>query len=67
MKTTLAGIFVTVLVATAYAGESESRFARMFEIANSPEVVVITEGDFEARSGGSYALRIYGDASHKYR
>ena len=66
MKTTLAGIFVMVLVATAYAGESESRFARMFEIANLPQVIVITEGDFEGRSSGSYAVRIYGGSSHKY-
>jgi hypothetical protein len=67
MKTMLAGSFVMALVvATAYAAESESRFARIFEIANSPEVVVITEGDFEGRSSGSYAVRIYGGSSQKY-
>jgi hypothetical protein len=66
METMLAGSFVMVLVATAYAGESESRFARMLEIPNSPEVVVVTEGDFEGRSAGSYAVRIYGGSSQKY-
>jgi hypothetical protein len=30
---------------------------------SSPEVVVVAEGDFEPRSIGSYALRVYGGAS----
>lgn len=60
METRLAGIFMMALAATAHARESEFPFVRMFEIANLAQVVVITEGDFEGRSSGSYALRIYG-------
>jgi hypothetical protein len=66
METPLAGILMMALAAFADGAESGSRFARMLHIPNSPEVVVITEGDFEGRSGGSYALRIYGGSSRKY-
>jgi hypothetical protein len=66
METPLAGILMMALAAFVDGAESGSRFARMLHIPNSPEVVVITEGDFEGRSGGSYALRIYGGSSRKY-
>src|SRR5262249_2393699 len=32
----------------------------------SSEVVVVSEGDFEPRSIGSYSLRVYGGASKKF-
>ena len=63
---TLVGMLLMALAALAEGAETNSRFARMLQIPNSPEVVVITEGDFEGRSGGSYALRIYAGASRKY-
>jgi hypothetical protein len=66
MKTTLAGILMMAMAAFAHGAESTSRFARMLHVPNSREVVVITEGDFEGRSGGSYSLRIYGGSSRKY-
>ena len=66
METTLAGILIITLAALAEGAQSDSRFARMLQIPNSPEVVVITEGDFEGRSSGSYALRIYRGNSRKY-
>ena len=33
---------------------------------SSPEVVVVAEGDFEPRSVGSYALRVYGGRSNEF-
>ncbi|HSK28420.1 MAG TPA: PliI family lysozyme inhibitor of I-type lysozyme, partial [Candidatus Limnocylindria bacterium] len=44
---------------------TEPRFAKMFQIPGSRETVVVAEGDFEPRSVGSYALRVYGGASQK--
>jgi hypothetical protein len=66
MQTTLAGILMMALPALAEGAETSSRFVRMLHVPNSPEVIVITEGEFEGRSGGSYALRIYGGSSQKY-
>jgi hypothetical protein len=49
----------------AYGSEANLRFAKSFQIPGAPEVVVVAEGDFEPRSVGSYALRVYGGASTK--
>jgi hypothetical protein len=59
-------MLMMAMAALAEGAETNARFARMIQIPNSPEVVVITEGDFEGRGGGSYAVRIYGGASRKY-
>ena len=66
METPLAGMLMMALATLAQGAESSSRFARMLQVPNSPEVVVITEGDFEGRSAGSYAVRIYGGVSRHY-
>jgi hypothetical protein len=66
MKIALAAGFGIVLFAgLAHGAERHSRFAKSFQIPGSPEVVVVAEGDFEPRSVGSYALRVYGGASKK--
>lgn len=46
--------------------EPNVRFAKKFQIPGSPEVVVVAEGDYEPRSVGSYALRVYGGNSKKF-
>lgn len=66
LETALGGILIIALAALVDGAESESRFARMVHIPNSTEIVVITEGDFEGRSSGSYSLRVYGGSSRKY-
>ena len=66
MEPPLAAILMMALAALAHGAESSSRFARMLHVPNSPEVIVITEGEFEGRSGGSYELRIYSGSSRKY-
>jgi hypothetical protein len=66
MKRTIVANFCVVLLATlAFGWEPNLRFAKTFQIPGSPEVVVVAEGDFEPRSVGSYALRVYGGASKK--
>ncbi len=55
-----------MLAALAYGAERNSRFAKRFKIPGSSEVVVVAEGDFEPRSAGSYALRVYGGSSKKF-
>jgi hypothetical protein len=66
MKRTIAASFCVVLLATlVYGSEPDWRFAKTFHIPGSREVVVVAEGDFEPRSVGSYALRVYGGASQK--
>lgn len=49
-----------------FGAEANARFAKRFQIPGSPEVVVVAEGDYEPRSIGSYALRVYGGRSKKF-
>jgi hypothetical protein len=49
-----------------FGAEPNVRFAKKFQIPGSPEVVVVAEGDYEPRSVGSYALRVYGGSSKKF-
>ena len=64
MKRTIVASFCVVLLATlAYGSEPNLRFAKTFQISGSRELIVVAEGDFEPRSMGSYALRVYGGAS----
>jgi hypothetical protein len=66
MKSTItAGFGVVLLAALAYGAERNLRFAKKLQIPGLPEVVVVAEGDFEPRSIGSYALRLYGGSSKK--
>lgn len=66
MKRTLIASFCIALLTTlGYGAEANLRFAKSFQIPGSPEVIVVAEGDFEPRSVGSYALRVYGGASTK--
>jgi hypothetical protein len=60
MKTMLIASFGVVLAgALAYGGERDLRFAKMFPIPSLSEWIAVAEGDFEPRSIGSYAVRLY--------
>lgn len=66
LATTIVVSVCLVLVAALASGaEPNSRFAKRFQIPGSSAMVVVAEGDFEPRSIGSYALRVYGGASKK--
>jgi hypothetical protein len=66
MKRIIIGSLVFFLSGLAYGSEKNLRFAKKFKIPGSAEVFVVTEGDFEPRSIGSYALRVYGGTSKKF-
>ena len=63
IRATITALWFVSLPALVYTAEPEARFARTLHIPGSWELVVVAEGDFEPRSIGSYALRIYGGAS----
>jgi hypothetical protein len=65
-KAIIASFGVVLLAALAYGAQPNLRFAKKFQMPGSPEVVVVSEGDFEPRSRGSYALRLYGGKSKKF-
>ncbi|HEY7553844.1 MAG TPA: PliI family lysozyme inhibitor of I-type lysozyme [Candidatus Binatia bacterium] len=65
MKRTIIATLVVLLTSLAYGSEQSSRYVKKFQIPGFSEVVVVAEGDFEPRSVGSYALRVYGGASKK--
>lgn len=52
-----------LLAALDSRAEPDLRFAKRFQMPGSSAVVVVAEGDFEPRSIGTYALRVYGGAS----
>jgi len=62
-RTMIASFGVVLLAALAHGAERDSRFAKRLRIPGLPGVVVVAEGDFEPRSVGSYALRLYGGSS----
>ena len=64
-RTIIASFGFVLLAALAYGAERNLRFAKKLQIPGLPEVVVVAEGDFEPRSIGSYALRLYGGSSKK--
>jgi hypothetical protein len=66
MKRTVIATLVFLLTGVAYGAGRNLRFVKKFQIPGSPEVLVIAEGDFEPRSIGSYALRVYGGSSKKF-
>jgi hypothetical protein len=66
IRTAIASFWVVLLAALAYGAEANFRFARTLHVPGSWEVVVVAEGDFEPRSAGSYALRIYGGGSTNF-
>ena len=57
---------VFLLASFAFGAERNLRFVKKFNIPGSVGVIVVAEGDFEPRSTGSYALRVYGGASTKF-
>ena len=59
MKRTTIALLILSLTRFAYGAERDLRFVKKFQIPDSREVVVVAEGDFESRSIGSYALRVY--------
>ena len=61
-----AGFALVLLAALAYGAERDPRFVTKLQIPDSAEVLVVAEGDFEPRSIGSYALRLYGGSSKKF-
>jgi hypothetical protein len=65
MKQPIIATLVVLLTSLAYGSERSSRFVKKLQIPGFSEVVVVAEGDFEPRSVGSYALRVYGGASKK--
>lgn len=57
---------ILLFIALAHGSEGSLRFVKKFQIPNAAEVIVVAEGDFEPRSVGSYALRVYGGSSKKF-
>ena len=55
-----------MLSAFSSAAERNLRFVKQFRIPGSPEVIVVSEGDFEPRSVGSYTVKVYGGSSKKF-
>ena len=65
-KTIDATVWVVLLAALDLGAQANLRFAKWFQIPGASAVVVVAEGEFEARSVGSYALRVYGGAAKKF-
>jgi Periplasmic lysozyme inhibitor of I-type lysozyme len=63
---TISASAVLLSIGLAHGAEGNLRFVKKFQIPNAVEVIVVAEGDFEARSIGSYALRVYGGSSKKF-
>lgn len=55
-----------MFIGLAHGSEGNPRFVKKIQIPDSAEVLVVAEGDFEPRSIGSYALRVYGGASKQF-
>ena len=66
IKRTIIAMLVSLLTSLAYSAERNVRFAKKFQIPGSAGVVVVAEGDFEPRSIGSYAFRVYERTSKKF-
>jgi hypothetical protein len=66
MKRFIIATVVFFFAGLAYGAVRDPRFVEKFRIPGSTEVVVVAEGDFEPRSIGSYALRVYGGASENF-
>jgi len=65
-RTIAACLWAVSVAALGYGAEPHLRFAKMLQIPGSWEVVAVAEGDFEPRSIGSYALRVYEGTSTKF-
>ena len=63
-KPFIASLLLAALVGAAFAGTAHAaeRFSEKVSIS-SGLVAVVSEGDFEARSIGSYSVRVYFDSS----
>ena len=65
-KTIVVSVWFIMLAAFYVGAQPNLRFAKWFHIPGGSEVVVVAEGEFEPRSVGSYALRVYGGAAKKF-
>jgi hypothetical protein len=66
MKRTVIASLVFLLAGFANGAERNSRFVKKLQVPRSSEIVVVTEGEFEPRSIGSYTLKIYGGGSKQF-
>lgn len=60
---TLTIILAAKIVAAA---EPDSHYVQKTNLPDGPEIIVVAEGEFEARSVGSYTLRIYSRANPSF-
>jgi hypothetical protein len=65
-KIIFTSLWVVLLAVLDAGAQSNLRFAKWFQIPSASAVVVVAEGEFEPRSVGSYALRVYGGAAKKF-
>jgi hypothetical protein len=65
MRRIIATLGIVFFSALADGAETNLRFAKWFQFPGRAEVITVAEGDFEPRSIGSYALRVYGGAAKK--
>jgi hypothetical protein len=65
-KTIVVSLWFILLTAFHAGAQPNLRFAKWFHIPGGSEVVVVAEGEFEPRSVGSYAVRLYGGAANKF-
>ena len=65
-KIAIAMLGMVLAAKITFAAEQEHRFVQIFRFPAAPEFVVVAEGDFEPRSVGSYALRVYGGKSDNF-
>jgi hypothetical protein len=67
MKRVALSIFCFLLSAKfVFAAEQEHRFVQLLQFPGTLESLVVAEGDFEPRSIGSYALRVYAARSDNF-
>src|SRR5436189_60019 len=59
-------IIICFLAAVGYGAQRNLRFVQKFRVPGSSETVVVSEGDFEPRSTGSYAVSLYGGRSKDF-
>jgi len=65
-RTTIPSFCLLLAAPLVHGAEADLRFAKRFQIPGFTEIVTVAEGDFEPRSIGSYALRVYGGSPKKF-
>lgn len=61
-RTTATHLFV-LLLGFVFGPEASARFAKVFSVPGTAYYVAVSEGEFEPRSIGSYAIRLYAGTS----